>query len=63
MGNQIDFDNDSRAPLLLITGDADCTVHAAAVISNHRRLRQSVAITDLSVFPGHGRWLLAEPGW
>jgi pimeloyl-ACP methyl ester carboxylesterase len=63
IGNQVNFSNDYRAPLLFIAGGKDRTIQASMVTSNYRRHRRSAAVTALLRFPGRSHWLIAEPGW
>lgn len=62
-GNRVDFDNDDRAPLLLVAGEHDRIVPPSMVASNYRLHRRSVATTAFKLFPGRSHWLIAEPGW
>ena len=59
----IAFDNDHRAPLLLITAENDRTIGAGAVAATYRQHRLSIAATAFRRFPGRSHWLIAEPGW
>jgi alpha-beta hydrolase superfamily lysophospholipase len=59
----IAFDNDHRAPLLLIAAANDRTIGAGAVAATYRQHRLSIAATDFRRFPGRSHWLIAEPGW
>lgn len=59
----IAFDNDHRAPLLLIAAENDRTIGAGAVAATYRQHRLSVAATAFRRFPGRSHWLIAEPGW
>lgn len=57
------FDNDGRAPLLLIAGAADRTVVRTTVAAVHRKYRRSTAITDYREFEGRPHLLIMTPGW
>jgi alpha-beta hydrolase superfamily lysophospholipase len=59
----IAFDNDQRAPLLLIAAENDRTIGAGAVAALFRHHRRSVAATAFTTFPGRSHALIAEPGW
>ncbi|WP_286784227.1 MULTISPECIES: alpha/beta hydrolase [Pseudomonas] len=63
IGTRIDFGNDRRAPLLLIAGENDRTIHASTVAAVFRRHRRSVAVSTYRCFPGRSHWLIAEAGW
>lgn len=63
LGNQVNFCNDNRAPLLFIAADGDRMVPPSVVAANYRRQRRSITATDLLHFAGRSHWLLIEPGW
>ena len=63
IGNAVNFNNDARAPLLLMAGDEDRTVPRSMVEATYRRQRRSRAVTDYRSFPGRTHWLIATPGW
>jgi pimeloyl-ACP methyl ester carboxylesterase len=60
---EINFQNHSRAPLLLIGGAEDRIVPASVNRRNHRRYAGSKALTDYKEFPGRTHWIIAQPGW
>lgn len=61
---RVNFDNGSRAPLLIIAGTKDHIVPAAMVRATYRKYRQrSGAVTDFQEFPGRTHWLIGQPGW
>lgn len=62
-GTRVSYDNDRRAPLLLIAGDNDRMIQPSMVRSNYRRQRRSVAVTSFKRFEGRSHWLVAEQGW
>lgn len=63
IGTAIDYANDERGPLLLISAGKSRRVSSASVAACYRRHRRSMAITALRAFPHHGDWLIVEPGW
>jgi pimeloyl-ACP methyl ester carboxylesterase len=60
---RVDFANPTRAPLLLVAGEADRAMPEALVRRMFRAHRASPARTDLRVFPGRTHWLIAQDGW
>jgi pimeloyl-ACP methyl ester carboxylesterase len=59
----VDYHNDARKPLLMITGSEDHIVPAAVTRSNFRKYRGSSAVTDFKEFPGRSHLIYVEPGW
>ena len=59
----MDFRNDDRAPLLLVSGSEDRTVTAAMNEKNFRKYRRSAAVTELKEYEGRSHWTILEPGW
>ena len=59
----VNFLNHSRAPLLIIAGEKDRIVPAAANRRNHLKYAGSKAVTDFHEFPGRTHWIIAQPGW
>lgn len=59
----IAFDNDRRAPLLLIAAENDRTIGAGTVAALFRQHRRSIAATAFTTFPGDSHGLIAGPGW
>jgi pimeloyl-ACP methyl ester carboxylesterase len=60
---RIDFRKADRAPLLIIAGEADRTVIAAAVRANYQRCAASPAPTELVQYPNRTHWIMAQRGW
>jgi len=59
----VNFLNDKRSPLLLIAGEQDRIVPAAANRRNYRKYARSKAVTAFHEFPGRTHWIIAQPGW
>jgi pimeloyl-ACP methyl ester carboxylesterase len=61
--SRVDFENESRPPLLIITGDADHisppSVNKATAKLQHR----SPSITAYKEFAGRSHFILGQPGW
>jgi pimeloyl-ACP methyl ester carboxylesterase len=60
---EVDFKNNKRAPLLMISGAEDHIVPAKMVRSNYEKYQESSASTDFKEFPGRTHWIIAQPGW
>jgi non-heme chloroperoxidase len=60
---KIDFHNDTRAPLLLLSGGKDHTVAAASVRSNYKLQSRSSAVTEYKEYEERSHWTCGEPGW
>jgi pimeloyl-ACP methyl ester carboxylesterase len=60
---KVNFENATRAPLLLIAGGSDHVVPAAMNRSNFAKYRRSRARTDFKEFPGRVHWIIAQKGW
>jgi pimeloyl-ACP methyl ester carboxylesterase len=60
---KIDFDNDQRAPLLIIAGDQDHVSPLAVNESNAKLQRRSTAVTAFKVFPGRSHFIVGQKGW
>ena len=60
---RLDFGKSDRAPLLLISGEADRAMPPAVVRRMFRAHRASPARTDFQSFPGRTHWLIAQDGW
>jgi pimeloyl-ACP methyl ester carboxylesterase len=60
---RVNFKNNERAPLLLITSEYDHLVpaHVTRVTYNHYKL--STSRTDFHEFPGRSHLLIAQDGW
>lgn len=61
--SRVNFANDQRGPLLLLTGSDDRSIRASLVASSYRRYQRSVAPTAYKCFPTRSHWLIAEPNW
>jgi len=59
----VDFQNDERAPLLLISGGKDHVSPASVVESNFRLYEKSSAITEYKEFPERTHYTLGQDGW
>jgi pimeloyl-ACP methyl ester carboxylesterase len=59
----VNFQNDTRAPLLLLAGTEDRTVPASMNRANFAMYARSKAVTDFNEFPGRTHWIIAQPGW
>ncbi len=55
--------NESRGPLLLISGGSDHTVPDVTTRATYRQYRRSLAVTDLKQFDGKGHSLVIDHGW
>lgn len=60
---RVDFRDDARAPLLLVSGSEDRTVTAGMNEKNYRKYRGSAAVTELKEYEGRSHWTILEPGW
>lgn len=60
---KIDTDNDTRGPLLLISGLKDHTVPDVVTRSTLKQYRDSTAVTELQQFEGRGHSLTVDSGW
>ena len=56
-------DNESRGPLLLISGTQDHTVPDVVTRSTLKQYRDSAAVTELRQFEGRGHSLTVDSGW
>jgi hypothetical protein len=59
----VDYDNDERAPLLLMTGGVDHGVPASVGEFNFKHYRNSSAVTDYHEFPGRSHYTVGQDGW
>ena len=55
--------NDSRGPLLLVSGTKDHTVPDVVTRSTLKQYRDSTAVTELKQFEGRGHSLTIDSGW
>ncbi|HUJ70939.1 MAG TPA: alpha/beta hydrolase [Verrucomicrobiae bacterium] len=62
-GTAVDFHNNDRAPLLLISGGNDNVSPASVVEANFKLYRNSTAITQYRNFPGRTHYTLGQAGW
>ena len=60
---KVDTRNNTRGPLLLITGTADHTVPTIITKQTRRLYRKSSAVTDYKEFAGRGHSLCLDRGW
>jgi pimeloyl-ACP methyl ester carboxylesterase len=60
---KVDTANDTRGPLLLISGTADHTVPDVVTRSTLKQYRDSTAVTELKQFEGRGHSLTVDSGW
>jgi len=61
--SKVQTDNETRGPLLLISGTADHTVPDVTTRAAFRQYRDSSAITELRQFEGRGHSLTIDAGW
>jgi alpha-beta hydrolase superfamily lysophospholipase len=59
----VDFYNNTRAPLLLISGGKDHVSPASVVKANFSLFRKSEAITDYKEYPERTHYTLGQAGW
>ncbi|MGO4604082.1 alpha/beta hydrolase [Terrabacter sp. 2YAF2] len=59
----VDTDNNTRGPLLLISGLEDHTVPDVVTRSTLKQYRKSTAITEIRQFEGRGHSLTIDSGW
>jgi pimeloyl-ACP methyl ester carboxylesterase len=60
---KVDTGNQSRGPLLLITGGKDHTVPEAVTRATLKQYRHSSAVTDIRDFPDRAHSLTIDSGW
>jgi pimeloyl-ACP methyl ester carboxylesterase len=60
---KVDFKNDDRAPLLLISGGEDHVVPAVVDASTAKHYRKSAAITEYKEFAGRSHFTIGQQGW
>ena len=61
--SKVNTENDSRGPLLLISGTADHTVPDVTTQATFKQYRHSSAVTELKQFEGQGQSLTIDNGW
>jgi pimeloyl-ACP methyl ester carboxylesterase len=59
----VNFDNDDRAPLLLVAGGHDHTVPASVTRANFDLFAKSKAITEFREYPERTHWTIGQDGW
>ncbi len=59
----VDFQNNERAPLLLISGGSDHVSPPSVVEANFKLYRNSEAITEYKEFPERTHFTLGQDGW
>jgi alpha-beta hydrolase superfamily lysophospholipase len=59
----VNFNNDDRAPLLLVAGGKDHLSPASVNESNFKHYRNSKAITEFKEFLGRAHHTLGQDGW
>jgi len=60
---RVDVKNETRGPLLLISGKEDHTVPFAITHAEYERYRHSTAVTELQEIDGRGHSLTIDSGW
>jgi pimeloyl-ACP methyl ester carboxylesterase len=60
---KVDTANDTRGPLLLITGGRDHTVPESVTRATLKQYRHSDAVTDIQDFPDRAHSLTVDSGW
>ena len=61
--SEVDVRNNTRGPLLLISGTADHTVPDVTTRATFAQYRHSLAVTELKQFEGRGHSLTIDHGW
>lgn len=61
--SKVNVENDTRGPLLLISGTADHTVPDVTTQATFKQYRNSLAVTELKHFEGRGHSLIIDKGW
>jgi len=59
----VNYNNDERAPLLLIAGGEDHLQPASVNESNFKHYRNSSVVTDYHEFPGRSHYTVGQDGW
>lgn len=60
---KVNTDNDTRGPLLLVSGLEDHTVPDVVTRSTLKQYRDSTSVTELKQFEGRGHSLTVDSGW
>jgi alpha-beta hydrolase superfamily lysophospholipase len=61
--SKVNTNNDTRGPLLLISGTADHTATDVTTQASFQRYRNSLAVTQIKRFEGRGHSLVLDHGW
>ena len=61
--SKVNTENNSRGPLLLISGTADHTVPDVTTQATLKQYRHSTSVTELKQFEGRGHSLTIDSGW
>lgn len=59
----VNFHNNDRAPLLMITGEKDHIAPPSVVRANFNLYRKSKAVTECKEFPERTHYILGQEGW
>ena len=59
----VNFENNDRAPLLLVSGGKDHVSPASVVEANYKLYRKSSAVTEYKEFPERTHYTLGQAGW
>jgi pimeloyl-ACP methyl ester carboxylesterase len=59
----VDFANESRAPLLFVSGGKDHVSPPSVVEANFKLYGKSKTVTEYKEFPGRTHYILGQPGW
>ena len=59
----VDFQNNDRAPLLLVSGGKDHVSPASVVEANFKLYRKTKAVTEYKEFPERTHYTLGQKGW
>ncbi len=60
---KVNFQNGTRAPLLLTAGEVDRSIPASMTRNNFEKYQGSKAVTDFKEFPHRTHFVIKEPGW
>ena len=59
----VDFSNNNRAPLLLLSGGKDHVSPPLVVEANYRLFQKSAAVTAYKEYPERTHYTLGQTGW
>jgi len=62
-GNWVNYENDSRAPLLFLSGGSDNLMPPSVQRSNAKHYKSPDTITEVKVFDGRAHLMPAQAGW